>query len=217
MNPDKLVSYLLFVSLLGLGSCSWFQEKDDCPDCNIELNKGLSEQSKYYCYGKKDRTWDCQTQKDDSKAMAITPEELQPTQRAVLPPPPAPLSAPETPAVPVKPTEPVRRKVPEPTTSNSINLLDSPANSYTSQLIAMRQLDLVLNYAGQFFINNKLYSTIINQREFWRARLFGIYKDYNSAVTPKDDWRKTRVLKVDHWIRKLGPLQNVIRLAESPY
>jgi septal ring-binding cell division protein DamX len=217
VNPNQPVFYLVFVSLLGLAGCSWLQEEDDCPDCNIELSKGQSEKSKYYCYGKKDRTWVCETQEDDSKAIAITPRESQSTQRAVLPPPPAPLSDTEPTAAPVKSPEPAKSKVPESATSEAINLFDAPLVSYIAQLIAVRQLDPVLNYAKQASINNPLYSRIINQLEPWHSLLLGIYEDYNSAVGARDDLRGTRSLKVDPWVRKLGPLQNDISLTESPY
>jgi len=219
VNPIKPVFYLLFLSLFVLGGCSWFQQEDDCPDCNIELNKGLDAQESYYCYGKQDRTWDCQTRQDESKAVAISPRESKPARTEVRPPP-SPISESVRRTVPVEtavtyPIEPPG-EIPDAGVPGTINLLDAPADSFTVQLIAMRQLDPVLNYASQVGIDEPLYSMIINQGQPWYVLLLGIYEDQSSAVQAKDNWIGTRVLKVDPWVRKLGPLQDAMRLTESP-
>ena len=219
MNPIKPVFYLLLISLFGLGGCSWFQKEDDCPDCNIELNKGLDAQESYFCYGKQDRTWDCQTRQDESKAIAISPRKSKST-RTEVHPPPSPLSVSAPSKFPVEtaatiPTEP-RGEIAGSAIPGTINLLDAPADSFTVQLIAMRKLDPVLNYASQVGIDEPLYSMIINQGHPWYVLLLGIYEDHSSAIEAKDNWIGTRVLKVDPWVRKLGPLQDAMRLIESP-
>ena len=208
MNKSFIV-FALTVSLASLSGCSWFRSEEDCPDCNIEINAGLDSKERFYCYGTQDRTWDCDQQKDDGKVATIMPKAVmaKPIETMVLMPP-APITE-SNPIVFIE-TPDVQQ-----TTPGAIDLLDAPADSYTVQLIAMRRLDPVLDYAKQVGVDEPLYSGIINHGEPWYVLLLGIYRGHASAVEAKDSWIGTRVLKVDPWVRKLGPLQDAIRLTLS--
>lgn len=95
------------------------------------------------------------------------------------------------------------------------DLLEAPAGHYTVQLIALRDRDAVMAYGHDNGLDDPLYAEISNEGTRWYVLLLGVYPNLASAEAAKNQWGRGKSLKVQPWIRRLGPLQDAIRLAKS--
>lgn len=208
-------SLLVIIILASVSGCSWFRSSDDdCPECDQDVSGNVVEQTKHYCYGTKDKRWECANQSSPDK---INTEFNEPARKAATP------VAAATPLVDAPPqayTTTLTKSKEEPSAvatelasnkESSKTILAEPPSAYTVQLIAMKDLRQVLSYAEQVGIEDPLYASVLDEGQVWHLLLLGIYDDSESASTAKDLWIGTRVLKVEPWIRKLAPLQKAIK------
>jgi len=179
---------LVTLTLACFSGCSWFGSS-----ANISIS--AVEQVKHYCYGTKDKRWECEEQPSPTKINT----EFNDPERNKEP------SAPATSFASNK-QEPSAAA----TSLASNKLLSAPGSAYTVQLIAMKNLKPVLAYAKQVGIDEPLLATVLDKDQVWHLLLLGIYDNPQSANASKDLWIGTRVLKVEPWVRKLGPLQETI-------
>ncbi|MBT3709377.1 MAG: hypothetical protein HOG19_08035 [Gammaproteobacteria bacterium] len=93
------------------------------------------------------------------------------------------------------------------------SLLEQPADYYTIQLIALPQQSEVMEYAETNGITAPLTALINSQGTPWHVLLLGIYPNKSAAEKAASDWIAAKNLKVQPWIRPLGPLQDAIREA----
>ena len=228
--------------LVFLSSCSWYGNtfgKDDpyCPVGACDENDAAGDKSgdeSWYCYGvQKDRSWDCGSEEQPEKIVSIDPSAVRSS------PPPTELPAmietesdkeglsiiellpsEENPQEILPPAE--QKPMQETATVTSAGseqggtyILGQPAEAYTVQLIAMQVEGSMLDYASHNGIGAPLYARIQSNDSEWYVLLLGTYSDRQSAEEAKDSWESTRTLKIKPWVRKLGPLQDAIRLART--
>jgi septal ring-binding cell division protein DamX len=189
-----------------LSGCSWFGNEETDESVPQLLDNETAPQT-WYCYGNQDETWECLNSPDPSRVASIRP---QPQAPFVMPsrdpeaPPPAPVS--------LEPTRPgVERMQPVAPDDNAI--LSQPADFYTVQLVALKDEQAVIDYARNNGMLAPLYAEITSEGSRWYVLLLGIYPDLATASTAKEEWERTKVLKVQPWVRRLGPLQQAMRLA----
>jgi septal ring-binding cell division protein DamX len=183
-------SLLVTLTLACVSGCSWFGSSEDS---NTNINISAVEQVKHYCYGTKDKRWECEEQPSPTK---INTEFNDPARNKEPSAPATSLTSNKKPAVA--------------TEFASNKLLSAPGSAYTVQLIAMKNLKPVLAYAKKVGIEEPLLATVLDNDQVWHLLLLGIYDNPQSANASKDLWIGTRVLKVEPWVRKLGPLQEAI-------
>lgn len=197
---------LVTLTLAYISGCSWFGSNDQS---NADISINAADQAKRFCYGTKDKRWECSEQPAPTK---INTTFNEPTTLAAS----TPVETKEPSAVA---TPPVSNKQQEPSAvatelasnkESSQTMLSAPNSAYTVQLIAMKNLNPVLAYAKQVGIDEPLITTVLDEGQVWHLLLLGIYEDSQSASTAKDSWIGTRILKVEPWIRKLAPLQEAI-------
>jgi septal ring-binding cell division protein DamX len=218
-------SLLVTLTLACVSSCSWFSSNEDT---NTDISIDAAEQVKHYCYGTKDKRWECEEQPTPTK---INTEFNEPETRKPSAATSTPVETKEPSADATEPasnkkepsadaTEPASNKKQEsspestPPDGNiepSHKVLSAPSSAYTVQLIAMKNLKPVLSYAKQVGIDEPLLATVLDKGQVWHLLLLGIYDNPQSANASKDLWIGTRVLKVEPWIRKLAPLQEAIK------
>jgi len=210
---------LVFVLLPLLSSCGLtnrFFTTNECEGDNCEapvLLDNSKVDKKWFCYHSKEDgqlQWQCQNQKDSSKVNGIEPK-----------PRPIPISvseliasipAPEIIAEPA-PELPKDRQSRSGDIDNQ--LLDLPADHYAVQLIALRSLDGVLEYAGLNGIQApKFVRTRIDDAN-WYVLILGAYSNREKAEAAKAEWETAGVRRVEPWIRRLGPLQEAILAARG--
>ena len=230
-------SLLVTLTLACVSSCSWFSSNEDT---NTDISIDAAEQVKHYCYGTKDKRWECEEQPTPTKinTKINEPETRKPSAATSTPVETKEPSAVATPLArnkkepsavatelasnkkPAVATEPASNKKQEsspeatPPDGNiepSHKILSAPSSAYTVQLIAMKNLKPVLSYAKQVGIDEPLLATVLDKGQVWHLLLLGIYDNPQSANASKDLWIGTRVLKVEPWIRKLAPLQEAIK------
>jgi septal ring-binding cell division protein DamX len=218
-------SLLVTLTLACVSSCSWFSSNEDT---NTDISIDAAEQVKHYCYGTKDKRWECEEQPTPTKINTEfnEPETRKPSAATSTPVETKEPSAVATPLARNKKepsavaTEPASNKKQEsspestPPDGNiepSHKILSAPSSAYTVQLIAMKNLKPVLSYAKQVGIDEPLLATVLDKGQVWHLLLLGIYDNPQSANASKDLWIGTRVLKVEPWIRKLAPLQEAIK------
>lgn len=119
---------------------------------------------------------------------------------------------------------PLRQAKPEPTTPKILpgeqspfaeEVLDSPSGHYAVQLIALRDLSGIIEYANLNGITDPLYVKIRNDQTDWYILLLGIYPERTLAESARRDWQTAKVLRVQPWIRQLGGLQEAILKANG--
>lgn len=211
---------LLLVSVILLQSCGLtdrFFGDDECDDGSCEapvlLDNSNSEQ-KWFCYGKaEDQPWQCQNARDDSQIVAVKPEPPAAVaeQRQIIPQPEQ-ISAPLAVQAPPTPPQPVRL----PISPSAQEILDAPSNHYAVQLIALRDLSGVQEYATLNGVKDPLVVKIRNDQTDWFILLLGTYAERTLAEAAKREWETAKVLRVQPWIRQLGGLQDAMRLAQNP-
>ena len=219
-------SLLVTLTLACISGCSWFGSGEDS---NTDISISAAEQVKHYCYGTKDKHWECSKQPSPTKintkfnnpvirepSAATTPPAKNKDEPSAVATDLASNKKQEPSAVATEftsnnkqepsavATEPVSNKKPSQT------ILSAPNSAYTVQLIAMKNLNPVLAYSKQVGIDEPLITTVLDEGQVWHLLLLGIYEDSQSASAAKDIWIGTRVLKVEPWIRKLAPLQEAI-------
>lgn len=204
---------LTLSTLLLLQSCGLtdrFFGSNECDDGSCEapvLLDNTTSERKWYCYGKEaDEPWQCQNSADDSKIVAVKPQvgglaEQRATQRPVTPP-----------AI----TVPSESQAAIPKSSTMENILQTPPDHFAVQLIALRDLAGVQEYATLNGIQDPLLVKIRNDETDWYILLLGVYPDRTLAESAKREWETAKVLRVQPWIRQLGGLQEAMRLAQGP-
>jgi septal ring-binding cell division protein DamX len=204
-----LRTFLLILVLLPLltscGLANRFFTTNECEGDNCEapvLLDNTDSEKKWFCYGSQvGEEWQCQNEEDPTK---ITTVEPKPARQAV---PQAPIdqptmlaeSAPELP----------RTQQPDGFVLES-QILDMPADHYAVQLIALRDLNGVLEYAGLNGIQSPKFVKIRNDETDWYVLILDTYPDRALAEAAKENWETAKVLRVQPWIRQLGPLQEAI-------
>lgn len=199
----KATYYVRFIAILVLAlqvsSCAWFhRDKCDGKDCDTpELLKAQTTNKTWYCYGKQDsESWDCVDKSMPSRIVAIDPDAGVEA--------PAPADAP-TPAT----------GKPRPLYDASNSILNEDKDHYTVQLISSPDKKDIEDYAMIHGVDNPSYVLINDADEPTYILLLGFYDDQDKALNAKDKWRRTHRLKVEPWVRQLGPLQDAIKKANK--
>ena len=197
-----------------------FNKKGDkCsgPECeNPSLIDNQRTTKKWHCYGQQGtEEWECQTEADNTKISSIQPEARTPRQ-AVLQQVETLQQQQQNSSASLDVPAPNPRQAEAETqesapSKQNDSLLDQPADYYTIQLIALPQQSEVMKYAETNGITTPLTALINSQGTPWHVLLLGIYPDKSSAETAASDWIATKNLKIQPWIRPLGPLQDAIR------
>ena len=199
----KSTIYIRFIVILVLAlqvsSCAWFhRNKCEGVDCNTpELLKTEATNKTWYCYGKQDsEDWDCEDKSMPEKIAAINPDAgmQQP------PPEAAPASA---------------NAKPRPLYDASQSILNEDKDHYTVQLIASADKKDLEDYAMIHGVTNPSYVFIDDAANPTYILLLGFYEDQDKALNAKDKWRRTHRLKIEPWVRQLGPLQDAINKANK--
>ena len=233
---------LLVLSSCSWFSDRFGKDDEQCPVGACDESGELSANESWYCYGvQEDRSWDCSHDFQPEKITSIDPSAARPARKpSPEPVVETPLVAKEisTEAVLVEESAIVERKPveelssvasPIPTEEEQAGelitaagseqggnyILGQPADAYTVQLIAMQEENNMLSYATHNGIGAPLYARIQSKESDWYVLLLGTYDDRQSAEEAKDSWEGTRTLKIKPWVRKLGPLQDAIRLARN--
>lgn len=209
--PRTLLTLLILIPMLAsCGLAGRFFTTNECEGDNCKApvlldNSNVDKQ--WFCYGKQEgEPWDCQNQKDPDKVAAIElkQERLNRSQPTMA------IDAPE-------PT----REVPQPPPSVRLptnqyydnEVMSNPRDHYAVQLIALRDFDGVQEYAALNGIQEPKLVKIRNDDTDWYVLLLGIYPDRALAESAREDWLTAKVLRVQPWIRQLGPLQDAIMAA----
>ncbi|MFT5014257.1 MAG: hypothetical protein ACI9HA_002922 [Dinoroseobacter sp.] len=183
-------------------------EGDDCRAPVLLDNSKVDK--KWFCYGSKEGgQWECQNQKDSDKVNRIA---LKPNPMPIKPEPIAAIPAPEIVSEPAP-------ELPRDRQSGSgifySQILELPADHYAVQLIALRNLDGVLEYAGRNGVQTpKVVKTKTDDVD-WYVLILDTYPNQEMAQAAKAKWETAKVLRVESWIRKLGPLQEAILAARG--
>ena len=179
----------------------------------------VPESGPWFCYGvASDKSWDCSTEKNDAKIARIVPG----TETAPIRAPAAPVEPLELPVLAARPT-PIALPEPEPPQSSvktsggdsAAHVLNTPADYFAVQLIAMRDKSRVEGYATANGITDPMIIPVINQDQQWHLLLLGTFETREAAVKARDEWESTRILKVRPWIRRVKPLQDAITASSS--
>ena len=210
--PRTLLTLTLLVPLLAsCGLADRFFTTNECEGDNCQapvLLDNSNVEQEWFCYGKAEgETWQCQNQKDPSKISVIQPKPVRSNQVAetVMTVP-----APEAVSTPASPPPSV--KLP----ANSVfenEVMAQPREHYAVQLIALRDVNGVAEYAGLNGIQDPKMVKIRNGDTDWYVLLLGIYPDRQLAESAREAWLTAKVLRVEPWIRQLGPLQDAIMAA----
>ena len=228
-----VVSVLMAISLSGCSTITnWWGDKDQASRSEPTALPETRQTQKWYCYPEDAKSWDCVDQKDPAKVVPIAPllaaaeaERRNSLSEPIPEPTPAPAVAPTQDispepldAVTAVTLEAVGAPPPAVTPENNSlatqsDLLSQPASFYTVQLLARRDEQAVVQYAQSNGLPVPLYARIRSQGDNWYVLLLGIYPDQASADEAKRVWMETRTLKVEPWVRRLGPLQDAIREA----
>ncbi|MDA0790673.1 MAG: SPOR domain-containing protein [Proteobacteria bacterium] len=231
----RFLATLIALALVSGCSLSIFsRDRDREPECRSEAcGSGQSSsraQQKYYCYGDQARNWQCSQKPDTSRITTVIPDEAVPPTTQALATREATLSLPSPSSRPAQAdvtndadqagsageapgllASPIAGPISD--QDRATALLAFPESSYTIQLIAMRSLDPVQEYAASLGIDRPLYVRIRSNGELWYVLLLGVYPDHASAEEARQNWVGTRILKVSPWVRKVGPLQEEVRLS----
>ena len=210
----KLTLAVTLVCLLG--GCTLFQNLFENEESRTEreatrlLDTDGEAKRSWYCYGKNESEWDCRNEPEPGLAKAITPKPPEPFS-PLDDEPATPASAP--PSVPIVTDEPAQ-PVDEPfVTGNAI--MDAPEDYYTVQLIALKGEADVLAFATTNGIAEPMYTRTVSDGESYYILLLGIYPTLAEARKAQEEWEATKALKVEPWVRRIGPLQQSARTAAA--
>jgi septal ring-binding cell division protein DamX len=215
--PRTLLTLTILVPLLtSCGLADRFFTTNECEGDNCQapvLLDNSNVEQEWFCYGKAEgETWQCQNERDPSKISVIEQKTAQPTPArsdqtaaaAMTIPAPEPVSSPPSPPASVR----------LPATSVFENeVMAHPREHYAVQLIALRDIAGVAEYAGLNGIQDPKMVKIRNGDTDWYVLLLGIYPDRELAESARATWLTAKVLRVEPWIRQLGPLQDAIMAA----
>ena len=206
MVRSCIILFVLIPTLTGCGLAQRFLSTNECEGETCEapvLLDNSNVEKKWFCYGSEQgEEWQCQNEKDPSKIKAVAPKPPRPSQVVQV----APVATP----APLPPTQ----RVPN-ASDVSAKILDLPRNHYAVQLIALRNLAGVKEYASLNGIQEPQLVKIQNDDSDWYVLLLGTYAERSDAETAKDNWETAKVLRVQPWIRQLGPLQDAILAAQD--
>ena len=224
---------LALLFLQGCGLADRFFVTNECEGDNCEapvLLDNSNPDQKWYCYGKSPDEWQCQNTEDQSQITSIQPSSgssrtsstgtsLPGSSLTAIPTVSAPNEIAEvretaTEMVMETPDPPPTVRVPS-AQARSEEILDNPADHYAVQLIALREVDGIIEYARLNGITEPLYVKIRNDQTDWYILLLGVYPDRTLAEAAKREWQTAKVLRVQPWIRQLGGLQEAIRKAQG--
>ena len=218
----KLKHYVLVICLISSSGCAYtagllFNNEEDCKGaaCNdTGLTQYPTSGAQGYCYGNEDESdWLCDSEPDSSKiangADKPTGADKKPASTPVQWSNPAP----------VWPAEPPRAQPTVITSSWRVSavgrdsLMQQPRGSYTVQLAALREEEILLKYAKSNGISEPLYARISNQGSNWYVLLLGVYENRTAAIEAKESWVRSNNIDRKPWVRNLGLLQDAVRAA----
>lgn len=233
----SLAVIFLFLFLSGCSSISSLLQRDKTegctgPGCNGEnLAMSDSKAGTHYCYSTAVRGWQCSKEEDPSLIGAVSDLPMRGTPAASQMPStlsgqattqqPKPVLAPEAvlaPSTVAQIATVTRPSQPQPTqtlTMSLTELLQQPAEFYAVQLLARREENAVIDYAARNGLADPLYARIRSQNSDWFVLLLGTFPDRDAAELAKQAWVRSKTLKVEPWVRQLGPLQNAIKSAQG--
>lgn len=186
-----------------LSGCSLFRNPESEAEREApRLLDNSKAENTWYCYGRDEDAWECVQEKNPDLVRKIEPAPAV----SERPAPSMPVPARET--VPLEPPEPPPATVDDP-------LLTQPEDHFAVQLIALQSEEDVLTYARSNGISEPMYTEIENDGTRWYVLLLGVYPDQQTAASARDEWARTKSLKAQPWIRRLGPLQDAIRTARA--
>lgn len=199
----RLLTILILAPLL-LSGCSYFQNPEAAEERDSArlLNTGDGRRT-WYCYGQDQDKWECRNEQSPALVQKIEAKPARPAPAVVNQPPTREIE-PEP-----EPEFITAESVPDPVN----RVLEQPADHYTIQLIALQDRESVLAYARTNGIGDPLTTEIYTEGSRWHVLLLGVYPDQASANAAKEEWIRTRQLKVEPWVRRLGPLQQAVRTA----
>jgi len=108
-----------------------------------------------------------------------------------------------------EPVEDMAMVTEEPVMTESSSIMDFPASHYTVQLMASIDIDRVYRFAEQNQISTQYVVPTERDGVTWHVLLLGVYPDYSSAVSGKDEVAPS--LSTQPWIRKVGAVQNLMQ------
>jgi cell division septation protein DedD len=85
-------------------------------------------------------------------------------------------------------------------------------NSYAIQLIALRTLDEVSEYADGLNLNPPMYVKIRSQGSDWYVVLLGIYETRAEADAASEEWASNHDPSARPWVRPIHPLKKAANL-----
>ena len=211
----------LLVATTGCSYLNKFIGSDQCEGESCEapmLLDNSDPERKWYCYGKQDGSdWQCLNESDPSKIVSIDIKKPaprpQPADKLIV------ASIPKDTVLKIAKTEPqpeIRSrpaiKIPDVAPGEAGNvILQQPGSYYAVQLIALQEESGIVSYAKLNGLAAPLYAKTISHGSEWYVLLLGIYPDRDKAAAAKEEWQRTRTLKVNPWIRQLAALQEAIR------
>ena len=89
------------------------------------------------------------------------------------------------------------------------SIMDQPANYYTVQLMASVDIDRVYRFAEQNNLSSQYVVPTLRDGVTWHVLLLGVYPDYSSAVTGRDE--VAPLLTTQPWIRSVGSIQKLMQ------
>lgn len=210
MLRTLLLILVLLPLLTSCGLANRFFTTNECEGDNCEapvLLDNSDPNKKWFCYGSQlGEEWQCQNEADPTKIAAV---ELKPRLARV------PQATIEQPILTTESAPEALRNQPLDSPELESQILGMPADYYAVQLIALRDLKGVLDYAGLNGIQSPKFVKIRNDETNWYVLILDTYPERALAEAAKQDWATAKVLRVQPWIRQLGPLQEAILAARG--
>jgi septal ring-binding cell division protein DamX len=210
MQRTILSVFILIPLLTSCGLTDRFFTTNECEDDNCRapvLLDNSNVEKKWFCYGAQEgENWDCQNERDPTKITTIQPkpEPSRAQPRATV----------EMLEATVDESQPAKATL-SATQFYDNEIISYPRDHYAVQLIALRDLEGVQEYAGLNGIQEPKIVKIRNDQTDWYVILLGVYPERSVAESAREDWLTAKVLRVQPWIRQLGPLQDAIMAAEG--
>ncbi len=197
----RIVVLLLAVSCVVSG-CGLLRNPENERERNATrlLDTDQTKPTRWYCYGQSEEVWECRKARDLTLVKTIQPEPRNPETPMATAPEPNPWPVASDPL---------------PASIEDNPLLSAPADFFTVQLIALDNEADIIAYANTNGIESPLYARIQSGDDVLYVLLLDIYPDQASATAAMNEWMRTRALRIDPWIRRLGPLQQAIQLARA--
>ena len=199
---------LLILLLTQLSACSWFSHKGDCADDSCDNPSKLIVEKqvvhKWYCYGEADgEKWDCLDKPDTSKIVAVTPHVI------------APVKPDELPGTTERTVTGNQQPVTKPLLNITNSIEGTPDDNYTVQLDAAGSEQELAEFAQEHNIIQPVYIVVPGDEGPTYILVLGVFEDQDKALEAKHIWQRGRKLKVEPWVRKIGPLKTAIEAKDK--